>query len=572
MSTLGLLKEPFYISCFRNANGKVVGRLLTTISLDSFESTIASIDVTFACLYADDFIIPSKTLPVSYTAADLSSEQSVSQLLSESVKCFYIKGNNYTYLIALSSKDYYAPLIWMIVCFIIYILLVFILDYLYLFRVSKARYKEISSLVQALPQENATQSPSYREIVPAVQNALLNASDLREKQQEVTKAYMIHDLIHRPCKPAVLQNYAQELGIPDSGTFYCLALFHIRESDNIALETSSSEDSHQMIWTIFKTVSAQFEDDTVRIVCDYDTDSFHALFIGDLPNHPTCAEAISEQICKFIHSEYGILFHSSVSNSTKELSDIPTLLTQVQKLDHFSQSINSSSPVISENLLRESSASFITGNFFRQQMTLANTLLSKKYNVIPALVASILEEHVTNNPDYDLAINRLLAVAETLAEAVLAVKGIDLNLQLYAKRLRDSLTVDMLNKETESIFLQLDSVLNAAPTSFFEVDQACIYIKENLADANLNVTMISEAVGTIPQRLIPMFQKQLDMGIAEYVNYQRIEEATKLLTDTKMKVRQISDAVGYCNTDTFTRNFRKLRGTTPTEYRQLFMQ
>jgi YesN/AraC family two-component response regulator len=550
----------------------VVGRLLTIISLDSFKSTIASIDVTFACLYADDFIIPSKTLPVNYTASDLSSEQSVNRLLSESVKCFYIESDDYTYVIALSSKDYYAPLIWIIVCFIVYILLVFTLDYLYLFRVSKTRYKEISSLIQVLQQENASQSTSYQEIVPAVQTALLNAADLRSKQQEVTKVYMIHDLIHRPCRPAVLQNYAQELEIPISGTFYCLALFHIRESDNIALETSSSEDSHQMIWTIFKTVSAQFEDDTIRIVCDYDIDSFHALFIGNLPERPACAEAISEQICKFIHSEYGILLHSSVSNTTKELSDIPTLLTQVQKLEHFSRSINSSSSVISENLLRESSASYITGDFFRQQMTLANTLLSKKYDVVPALVSSILKEHVSDNPDYDLAVNRLRAVAEMLSEAVLSVKGVDLNLKLYAGRLHDSLSVDALNKETESIFLQLDSVLNATPTSFHEVDQACIYIKENLADTNLNVTMISEAVGTIPQRLIPMFQKQLDMGIAEYVNYQRIEEATKLLTDTKMKVRQISDAVGYCNTDTFTRNFRKLRGTTPTEYRQLFMQ
>ena len=69
-----------------------------------------------------------------------------------------------------------------------------------------------------------------------------------------------------------------------------------------------------------------------------------------------------------------------------------------------------------------------------------------------------------------------------------------------------------------------------------------------------------------------MFQKQLGMGIAEYVNSRRIETATGLLTSTRLKVTQISDQVGYCNTDTFTRNFRKLMGLTPTEYRQMNQQ
>ena len=81
--------------------------------------------------------------------------------------------------------------------------------------------------------------------------------------------------------------------------------------------------------------------------------------------------------------------------------------------------------------------------------------------------------------------------------------------------------------------------------------------------------MICEAVGIISQRLTPMFQEQLSMGIAEYVNYCRIEEAKKLLVSTKLTVKKIGEEVGYSTTDTFTRNFRKLENLTPTEYRQI---
>jgi len=102
-----------------------------------------------------------------------------------------------------------------------------------------------------------------------------------------------------------------------------------------------------------------------------------------------------------------------------------------------------------------------------------------------------------------------------------------------------------------------------------EVDRACEYISKHLKDPNLNVTMICDAVGIIVQRLTPMFQEQLNMGIAEYANYRRIEEAKKLLIITKLTVNQIAEEVGYSTTDTFTRNFRKLENLTPTEYRKI---
>ena len=571
MSTVGFLKEPFYVIPFRSSEGEITGRLLFTISLDKFVETISSLDAEFACLYSEDFLISSRSLNRSYSVSDLSTEQSVSHLLDERVKCFYIRNGDYTYLIAFSAKTYYLPLVWMVISFFLYVLLVFVIDYLYLLKVSKARYAELTALINALPQEGGGGSPSYHELVPAVQAALLNAADLRERQQQITQDRVLHNILHRYCKPLLLQKYAREVGIPSSGVTYCLARFSIRKWDSIALTASSPEDSNQMAWAIFKTAAAQFGEKGIQILCDHDTDAFNALFCGDFQGSPTYVEATCENICKFMHGEYGILLHASVSNPTREFADIPDLLSQAQKLESFSQSINSASLVISEGLLKGSNGSFIAGNFFRQEMALSSTLFAKKYDVVPSMVAAILEEYVTNNPDYDLGMSRLKAVSGTLAEALLTIKGVDLDLNFYAQRLREINTVSELNADVEFVFLQLEAIANAAPVTFQEVDDACAYIKENLADKNLNVTMISEAVGTIPQRLIPMFQKQLNMGIAEYVNYQRIEQATRLLTTTKLKVTQISDQVGYCNTDTFTRNFRKLMGCTPTEYRQMSM-
>jgi YesN/AraC family two-component response regulator len=54
------------------------------------------------------------------------------------------------------------------------------------------------------------------------------------------------------------------------------------------------------------------------------------------------------------------------------------------------------------------------------------------------------------------------------------------------------------------------------------------------------------------------------------MNTRRIERAKELLRQNpNMNVAEIAEAVGYNNTPSLTRNFRKLEGLTPSEYRAL---
>jgi YesN/AraC family two-component response regulator len=57
--------------------------------------------------------------------------------------------------------------------------------------------------------------------------------------------------------------------------------------------------------------------------------------------------------------------------------------------------------------------------------------------------------------------------------------------------------------------------------------------------------------------------------IADYVGSCRIALAKKLLSDKRLTIISIAQQVGYNNTETFSRNFRKLEGMTPSEYRTM---
>ena len=57
------------------------------------------------------------------------------------------------------------------------------------------------------------------------------------------------------------------------------------------------------------------------------------------------------------------------------------------------------------------------------------------------------------------------------------------------------------------------------------------------------------------------------MSFIDYLTELRMKEAKKLISEGRMKVRDVGAAVGYPNTKYFIRLFKKATGETPTQYR-----
>lgn len=57
-------------------------------------------------------------------------------------------------------------------------------------------------------------------------------------------------------------------------------------------------------------------------------------------------------------------------------------------------------------------------------------------------------------------------------------------------------------------------------------------------------------------------------GFNEYINSIRINEASRLLLESKMTIKEISGAVGFGTVRTFDRVFKSQKGETATEYRE----
>lgn len=87
----------------------------------------------------------------------------------------------------------------------------------------------------------------------------------------------------------------------------------------------------------------------------------------------------------------------------------------------------------------------------------------------------------------------------------------------------------------------------------------------------LSLKSLSEKYYINSAYLGQVFKKKYKISFKEYLNNFRIEKASQLLVCSNKKIYEISDEVGYTNTDYFINKFVQSKGMTPSQYRRQVM-
>lgn len=99
------------------------------------------------------------------------------------------------------------------------------------------------------------------------------------------------------------------------------------------------------------------------------------------------------------------------------------------------------------------------------------------------------------------------------------------------------------------------------------IDIALQYVKEHYFE-DLTLEKIASVVFLNPVYFSQLFKQKTGLGYKEYVTSLRLEQAKLLLVNSKLKVAEIAERIGYQDMRHFTQMFRKRFLLTPTEYRQ----
>ncbi len=131
---------------------------------------------------------------------------------------------------------------------------------------------------------------------------------------------------------------------------------------------------------------------------------------------------------------------------------------------------------------------------------------------------------------------------------------------------RQTLLKDYFNSSLSSLTIRNGKVLHHEDVEMIE--KVNDFIKKHIDDDSLSPEMIEQYLGQSRASLYRKFKELSDKTPSEYIKNMRLEFAAKLLKTTKMTVSEIIYKSGFSNKSYFYREFQKLYGSSPNDYRK----
>ncbi len=101
------------------------------------------------------------------------------------------------------------------------------------------------------------------------------------------------------------------------------------------------------------------------------------------------------------------------------------------------------------------------------------------------------------------------------------------------------------------------------------IDRVLVHIHKHY-HAPLRMEELAEIAFLSVSGLHRLFQRHTQMSVSEYVIALRIGESCSRLSGTNQPIQHIAAEVGYASLANFNRQFKRLRGMSPREYRMSF--
>jgi len=119
--------------------------------------------------------------------------------------------------------------------------------------------------------------------------------------------------------------------------------------------------------------------------------------------------------------------------------------------------------------------------------------------------------------------------------------------------------------------LYMDYLKQLSQQQFRPEIQAVLEIIKTRYHQPLKVSELAKEVGFTENYLSVLFKKETGVTIMDYLTRIRMDKARELLKDQQIKVYEISELVGYGDPNYFSKQFKKMEGVYPLEFRKHYL-
>ena len=193
--------------------------------------------------------------------------------------------------------------------------------------------------------------------------------------------------------------------------------------------------------------------------------------------------------------------------------------------------------------------------------------------VIKAIDEVIRQNHQIDSKSIQIIDSLFYEIAGTALKAIADVKIkmediFDTNLSIY-EQLQEKISVEEKRDFLIDVFSKITLSIKKSEISHGEMIMKKIkdYIEKNYNDPDISLSVIGDNIGYSTSYLSLIFKEMSGENFVDYINNYRLEKARNLLKKTNLKVLEISQMVGFTNSNTFIKVFKKYEGVTPGQYR-----
>lgn len=152
-----------------------------------------------------------------------------------------------------------------------------------------------------------------------------------------------------------------------------------------------------------------------------------------------------------------------------------------------------------------------------------------------------------------------------ISSIILEIRGeCDRKAYMYQEKLRGLLQLFVV--ELLRIHNVKSDMSRKNPRSF-QIAPALSYVKKHFSE-DIRIQNLANVCNISESHFRRIFQECMNMAPNDYVNAVRVQEASKLLLKSHATMEEIAYRVGFGNVSTFNRNFKKIIGMTPYQWKR----
>lgn len=104
-------------------------------------------------------------------------------------------------------------------------------------------------------------------------------------------------------------------------------------------------------------------------------------------------------------------------------------------------------------------------------------------------------------------------------------------------------------------------------TNSLRLENAFAYVEEHYS-SNFKIADLASECHMSETHFRRIFQEKMNMTPIEYVNFVRVKKACELIDKTDISMEDVAEQVGFVTPSTFNRNFRRIIGTSPYQWKK----